>query len=133
MSAPALRPLELTSPRGPNDLTPATTPTTLLERYAAHTGLHLRPTTVCLDSGARVFVGGASTDERVFVASCGSDGSRPDHAAASRQVFALALVRQARPHARAVMVVADEQMRQALSAWVAGTPAARTVEITTCP
>jgi len=105
-------------------------PRSMVHRYAVAMGISLAPTSVTLDSGARVMVDGADEGGSVLVKAVPT-ASTPGHLDLVR--LTLALLRHERPAARAVLLVVDDTARRALAERIARTPAAEHVDVVVCP
>lgn len=107
----------------------------MVARFAADQRLDLVAVSLTLGTGSRVHIDGATADGSVFVeAHTVTTPLRDiDLALIVQDVFKLALVTSEYRSARVVVLVADERVRAAALARVAGTPAAGVVEILVQP
>lgn len=91
----------------------------------------LAPADVTLASGSVVHVDGVADDGSVFVEAHAVTAPIRDIdlAIIAQDVFKLSLARSVRPQARAVVLLADEDVRRTVAARIARTPVADSVEL----
>lgn len=102
----------------------------MIARFASSGDVPLATRRITLSSGSAVQVDGVDVEESLFVEAHAVAGPLRDIdvAVIAQDVFKLSLVKSVRPHARAVMLLSGDEVRDAVAARVARTPAAGTVE-----